>query len=140
MVVPLTVTFDPLAWVITAYRAVVRRLEVGPGDSLLVMGGGKGTSFAGAQLGKALGARVILVGSNPALGGSLDRVEVSDGIVKINDAVLDEPYINAPPTYSVDTVVPEGSLPSLVRALAENPEAWAATPRICYAGSIGPWT
>ncbi len=65
----------------TAYRAVVRRLEVGPGDSLLVMGGGKGTSFAGAQLGKALGARVILVGSNPALGSSLIERGIADAFV-----------------------------------------------------------
>jgi len=58
----------------TAYRAVVERLRVQPGDALLVMGGGKGTSFAGAQLGKALGARVILVGSNQALMlGLIDR-------------------------------------------------------------------
>lgn len=55
----------------TAYRAVVERLRVSPGDSLLVMGGGKGTSFPGAQIARGLGARVILVGSNPDLAGSL---------------------------------------------------------------------
>ena len=55
----------------TAYRAVVERLDVGPDDSVLVMGGGKGTSFAGAQIAKALGARVILVGSNRELGDAL---------------------------------------------------------------------
>jgi enoyl-CoA hydratase len=65
----------------TAYRAVVRRLQVKPGDALLVMGGGKGTSFAGAQLGKALGARVILVGSNPALGSSLIERGIADAFV-----------------------------------------------------------
>jgi GT2 family glycosyltransferase len=32
-----------------------------------------------------------------------------------------------------DTLVPEGSLRRLVRAMQENPAAWAATPRICYA-------
>ena len=52
----------------TAYRTVVERLAVGPGDSMLVLGGGKGTSFAAAQLGKALGARVVLMGSNPTVG------------------------------------------------------------------------
>jgi len=41
----------------TAYRAVVERLRVAPGDAVLVMGGGKGTSFAGAQIAKTLGAR-----------------------------------------------------------------------------------
>jgi enoyl-CoA hydratase len=65
----------------TAFRAVVRRLEVKPGESLLVMGGGKGTSFAGAQLGKALGARVILVGSNPTLGNSLIERGIADAFV-----------------------------------------------------------
>ncbi len=65
----------------TAYRAVVERLAVSPGDSLLVMGGGKGTSFAGAQLGKALGARVILVGSNPTLADSLIRRGIADAFV-----------------------------------------------------------
>ncbi len=55
----------------TAYRAVVERLRVSPGDSVLVMGGGKGTSFAGAQIAKTLGARVLLVGSNPDLARSL---------------------------------------------------------------------
>ncbi len=49
-----------------------------------------------------------------------------------------------------DTVVPEGSLRRLAGALAERPEAWAATPRICYAsdparawydgGLVGTWT
>ena len=65
----------------TAYRAVVERLEVGPGDSLLVMGGGKGTSFAGAQLGKALGAHVILVGSNRELADSLIERGIADAFV-----------------------------------------------------------
>ena len=49
-----------------------------------------------------------------------------------------------------DTVVPEGSLRRLAGALAERPEAWAATPRICYAddparawydgGLVGRWS
>ncbi|HPF71210.1 MAG TPA: glycosyltransferase, partial [Candidatus Krumholzibacteria bacterium] len=49
-----------------------------------------------------------------------------------------------------DTVVPQGSLSRLVGALVERPEAWAATPRVCYAsdparawydgGLVGPWT
>jgi GT2 family glycosyltransferase len=33
-----------------------------------------------------------------------------------------------------DTIVPEGSLRRLVRACAADPRAWAATPRIVYAG------
>ena len=33
-----------------------------------------------------------------------------------------------------DTVVPAGSLLRLVNALAETPEAWLVSPRICYAG------
>ena len=65
----------------TAYRAVVERLEVRPGDSLLVMGGGKGTSFAGAQIAKTLGARVILVGSNQELGDSLIERGIADAFV-----------------------------------------------------------
>ena len=65
----------------TAYRTVVERLAVGPGDSMLVLGGGKGTSFAGAQLGKALGARVVLMGSNPALGRSLIERGIADAFV-----------------------------------------------------------
>jgi enoyl-CoA hydratase len=55
----------------TAYRAVVERLGVSPGETVLVLGGGKGTSFAGVQIAKALGARVLLMGSNPDLAGSL---------------------------------------------------------------------
>ena len=65
----------------TAYRAVVERLSVGPGDSILLMGGGKGTSFAGAQIAKALGARVILMGSNPALANSLIERGYADAFV-----------------------------------------------------------
>lgn len=65
----------------TAYRAVVDRLAVAPGDSLLLMGGGKGTSFAGAQIGKALGARVILVGSNRPLVESLIERGIADAFV-----------------------------------------------------------
>lgn len=65
----------------TAYRAVVERLCVSPGDSILLMGGGKGTSFAGAQISKALGARVILMGSNPALGDALIKRGIADAFV-----------------------------------------------------------
>ncbi|HZW36634.1 MAG TPA: enoyl-CoA hydratase-related protein, partial [Candidatus Deferrimicrobiaceae bacterium] len=65
----------------TAYRAVVERLRVSPGDSVLVMGGGKGTSFAGAQVAKALGARVLLVGSNPALAKTLIDRGMADAFV-----------------------------------------------------------
>lgn len=49
-----------------------------------------------------------------------------------------------------DTIVPEGSLRRLAAALAQRPEAWAATPRICYAddpsrawydgGLVGRWS
>jgi enoyl-CoA hydratase len=65
----------------TAYRAVIERLKVRPGDSVLIMGGGKGTSFAGAQLAKALGARVILVGSNPNLANNLISRGLADAFV-----------------------------------------------------------
>jgi len=33
-----------------------------------------------------------------------------------------------------DTIVPQGSLSRLVQAVEEDPAAWLATPRICYAG------
>lgn len=36
-----------------------------------------------------------------------------------------------------DTVVPEGSVDLLVRGLLGEPQAWAATPRICYASDPG---
>jgi enoyl-CoA hydratase len=65
----------------TAYRAVVERLSVQPGDAILLMGGGKGTSFAGAQIAKSLGARVILMGSNPDLGESLIKRGIADAFV-----------------------------------------------------------
>ncbi|GAB4245460.1 MAG: hypothetical protein Kow00129_05410 [Thermoleophilia bacterium] len=55
----------------TAYRAVVERLGVRPGETVLVMGGGKGTSFFAAQLITRLGAKAILMGSNPRLMESL---------------------------------------------------------------------
>ena len=65
----------------TAYRAVVERLNVQPGQSMLVMGGGKGTSYAGAQIGKSLGGRVILVGSNSELAAELIDRGVADAFV-----------------------------------------------------------
>jgi enoyl-CoA hydratase len=65
----------------TAYRAIVERLAVKPGDAVLLMGGGKGTSFAGAQIAKSLGARVILVGSNPQLAESLIQRGIADAFV-----------------------------------------------------------
>ncbi len=65
----------------TAYRAVVERLAVGPNDSVLLMGGGKGTSFAGCQIAKSLGARVILMGSNPGLANSLIQRGLVDAFV-----------------------------------------------------------
>jgi len=65
----------------TAYRAIVERLAVKPGDAVLLMGGGKGTSFAGAQIAKSLGARVILMGSNPQLANSLIQRGIADDFV-----------------------------------------------------------
>ncbi|GAB4368057.1 MAG: hypothetical protein Kow00128_13080 [Deltaproteobacteria bacterium] len=65
----------------TAYRAIAERLAVSPGESILVMGGGKGTSFAGIQIAKSLGARVILVGSNPELARSLIERGMADAFV-----------------------------------------------------------
>jgi len=65
----------------TAYRAIVERLAVAPGDAVLLMGGGKGTSFAGAQLAKALGGRVILIGSNAALGRELMERQIADAFI-----------------------------------------------------------
>ena len=65
----------------TAYRAVAERLAVRPGDAVLVMGGGKGTSFPGAQLAKSLGARVLLVGSNPGLARDLIARGMADAFV-----------------------------------------------------------
>ena len=65
----------------TAYRAVVERLAVAPGDSVLLMGGGKGTSFAGAQIAKALGARVILMGSNAGLARALIERGIADAFI-----------------------------------------------------------
>ncbi|MGA8753612.1 MAG: hypothetical protein WB712_08160, partial [Candidatus Deferrimicrobium sp.] len=73
----------------TAYRAVTERLRVSPGNSVLVMGGGKGTSFAGAQIARTAGAHVILMGSNTALASSL----ISRGLA---DAFVDRTTI--PPT------------------------------------------
>ena len=65
----------------TAYRAIVERLEVKPRESVLVMGGGKGTSFAAAQIAKLMGARVILMGSNPAIADSMIRRGMADVFV-----------------------------------------------------------
>jgi len=65
----------------TAYRAVVERLAVRPGETVLVMGGGKGTSFPGAQIAKAMGASVLLVGSNPGLAEAMISRGMADGFV-----------------------------------------------------------
>ncbi len=69
----------------TAYRAVVERLNLQPGHSMLVMGGGKGTSYAGAQIGKALGARIVLMGSNPELAAELIQRGIADSFVNRRD-------------------------------------------------------
>jgi signal peptidase I len=37
-----------------------------------------------------------------------DQVEVSDGVVKVNGIALEEPYINAEPSYNGSWQVPEG--------------------------------
>lgn len=65
----------------TAYRCVVERLDVRPGDTVLLMGGGKGTSFAGVQIAKLLGARVLVMGSNPELGRLLIERGIADAFV-----------------------------------------------------------
>lgn len=68
------------------------------------------------------------------------------GLRALLDAGGEEPVL----LLNNDTVVPPGSLERLVAALDETPEAWAATPRICYAeapdaiwydgGRVGRWT
>jgi NADPH:quinone reductase-like Zn-dependent oxidoreductase len=82
----------------TAYRAVVERLRVSPGDSVLVMGGGKGTSFAGAQIAKTLGARVLLAGSNPDLARSLIDRGIADAFVD-RTAIPAEVFGPIPPAW-----------------------------------------
>jgi signal peptidase I len=37
-----------------------------------------------------------------------DTIEVQNGVVRVNGATLDEPYIQAPPTYNSSWVVPDG--------------------------------
>jgi len=39
-----------------------------------------------------------------------DTVSVQDGVLTVNGAVVDEPYINAPPAYNGTWQVPEGNL------------------------------
>jgi signal peptidase I len=39
-----------------------------------------------------------------------DTVAVQDGVLTVNGAVVDEPYINAPPAYNGTWQVPEGNL------------------------------
>jgi len=39
-----------------------------------------------------------------------DTVTVQDGVLSVNGAVVDEPYINAPPAYNGTWQVPEGNL------------------------------
>ena len=80
----------------TAYRAIVERLRVAPGESVLVMGGGKGTSFAGIQIAKALGAKVILVGSNPELANALIGRGMADAFVN-RRSIPREAYGGIPP-------------------------------------------
>ena len=106
----------------TAYRAVVERLGTRPGDAVLLMGGGKGTSFAGAQLAKALGARVILVGSNPGLARSLAERGMAD-------AFLDRREL--PP--GVFGAIPEG-LPA--DAWLERTEPFRAAVRAANGGRL----
>ena len=43
-----------------------------------------------------------------------DTVEIQNGVVSVNGVVVDEPYIQAAPTYSSSWVVPEGQYLSLI--------------------------
>lgn len=52
---------------------------------------------------------------------------------RLRDEGGDEPVL----LLNNDTIVPEGSLEALTAALREEPDAWAATPRICYAADPG---
>lgn len=45
-----------------------------------------------------------------------DRVEVADGVVRVNGVPLEEPYIAAPPMYTGSWVVPDG----MVFVLGDN--------------------
>ncbi|HEY0581315.1 MAG TPA: zinc-binding dehydrogenase [Chloroflexota bacterium] len=50
---------------ITAWHLLRRRAQVGPGQTLLVMGAGGGVGTAAVQIGKLLGARVFAATSGP---------------------------------------------------------------------------
>jgi NADPH:quinone reductase-like Zn-dependent oxidoreductase len=50
----------------TAWRALVGRARLAPGETLLVTGASGGVSTAAIQIGKLLGARVVAVSSGPA--------------------------------------------------------------------------
>ena len=45
---------------------------------------------------------------NRVIGVPGDTIEVENGVVRVNGTQLNEPYIQAPPTYSSSWVVPEG--------------------------------
>jgi zinc-binding alcohol dehydrogenase/oxidoreductase len=55
----------PLA-ALTAYRALVTRAEVGPGDTVLILGAGGGVASYNIQLARWLGARVLVTSSEDA--------------------------------------------------------------------------
>ena len=67
---PDAVTFDAAAALTlagsTAMHMLTDRVEVRPGDWVLVMAGAGGVGSAGVQIAKELGARVISTGSTPA--------------------------------------------------------------------------
>lgn len=50
----------------TAYHAIVQRARLHPGETLLVLGAGGATGYAAVQVGKYLGARVIVSASTEA--------------------------------------------------------------------------
>jgi NADPH:quinone reductase-like Zn-dependent oxidoreductase len=65
--IPLEMTYEEAAGFglayLTVYFALVRRAQLRPGETVLVTGAGGGVGIAGVQLAKALGAKVIAVGS-----------------------------------------------------------------------------
>ncbi len=110
----------------TAFEAVVRRLRVGPGDTLLVHGGAGGVGSFAVQIGKAVGARVIATAS--AVNHDLLRRLGADVCVDYHHANVAEVALRETGGRGVDAVFDTAGGDNIARSIpAARPFARLAT-------------
>lgn len=88
-IMPKTLSFAEAAALgsayLTAYVALVERANLQPGEWLLVHGGTGGVGLAAADLGKALGAQIIIASTSDEKLAAAQKIYPADAYININE-------------------------------------------------------